>query len=424
MQDCLVCTKELRHLYTCSECDFVCCVTCVTTFINISTQCICMHCKKQIEFNDAITTNSNKFIKVFKKFKENELFQTEMSKMIDTQPYYLYKVQISYIEKDIKNQEKLLVQIYRDYHNSPEFEKNAFSKTIQNIKKDIHDKYFKIHSWKHHYQMDCVINRSATVIRSCPDYNCNGYVSEIQNTNHCGVCRKSFCKICYNLYIDDTHCCSENDIKCIQAIQQTTKPCPTCNIPIQKIHGCDQMWCVQCKSAFLWEVGTVIQGYIHNPHYAEYIEDSHKIFVDISQLQTTYKIQTKLSNCHKFIITIYDYFIYKPIPTQNFNTNLDLRMKWIAKQIQTKDFKHQIYKRHKKYQVKSHIYENIMTLIHNINNVFKLMVTTNSVTSYISDIDGHIHNFNQYMTNYKLKVNNKTPHISFVQNDYILNNII
>ncbi len=37
------------------------------------------------------------------------------------------------------------------------------------------------------------------------------------------------------------------------------------------VHNCDQMWCVECKTAFSWSKGTVETGMVHNPHYYQWM---------------------------------------------------------------------------------------------------------------------------------------------------------
>ncbi len=40
------------------------------------------------------------------------------------------------------------------------------------------------------------------------------------------------------------------------------------------VKNCDQMWCIECKTAFSWSKGTVEVGNIHNPHYFQWMRQN------------------------------------------------------------------------------------------------------------------------------------------------------
>lgn len=56
-------------------------------------------------------------------------------------------------------------------------------------------------------------------------------------------------------------------------IRKESKPCPKCGVRISKIDGCDQMWCVECKTAFCWKTGEIETRNIHNPHYFQFLRE-------------------------------------------------------------------------------------------------------------------------------------------------------
>jgi hypothetical protein len=71
------------------------------------------------------------------------------------------------------------------------------------------------------------------------------------------------------------HKCKEDDVKTVEYLKSQAKPCPKCGVAIEKISGCDQMWCVNCHVAFSWLKGEIVHGVVHNPHYYQWLS-SHQ----------------------------------------------------------------------------------------------------------------------------------------------------
>jgi hypothetical protein len=109
-------------------------------------------------------------------------------------------------------------------------------------------------------------------IMKCQAANCPGFLS---TQYKCGVCDLYTCSECLEMKENEKHQCKKENIESAQMIRKETKPCPSCATRIYKIDGCDQMWCVDCKTAFSWNSGQIVNSRIHNPHYYEYLRQTN-----------------------------------------------------------------------------------------------------------------------------------------------------
>ena len=110
-------------------------------------------------------------------------------------------------------------------------------------------------------------------IRRCMKPNCQGFLSTAWK---CGLCNWYSCSKCFTLKGEDhdsPHECKKEDLDTANLIRADSKPCPSCGEFINKSVGCDQMFCVSCKTPFSWNSGKMITtGHIHNPHYFEWLQ--------------------------------------------------------------------------------------------------------------------------------------------------------
>jgi hypothetical protein len=115
----------------------------------------------------------------------------------------------------------------------------------------------------------------------CPGDACLGFIPHSgPGAGFCGLCDMRVCKECNKALPDRdavrAHAasgCADEDKAAWALIVSTSVMCPKCGTPIQKIDGCNQMWCTvkDCNTAFDWATGRVVNGPIHNPHYHEWL---------------------------------------------------------------------------------------------------------------------------------------------------------
>ena len=106
----------------------------------------------------------------------------------------------------------------------------------------------------------------------CPVRGCAGTVVVPSGDNtqaKCLICHGNACVKCRSSVVDAHHDCDEDVVASIQFIERNTRSCPSCNRPIQRSYGCDQMWCTGCRSAFCYRTGKKIENLrnLHNPEY-------------------------------------------------------------------------------------------------------------------------------------------------------------
>lgn len=132
--------------------------------------------------------------------------------------------------------------------------------TIKKLEKDLRDNNVELSKRKK-------IQSTKTI--KCPKDNCNGFIL----STTCALCNTKVCKDCNSLS-EENHECSQDAIESWKLIKETTVQCPKCYTHIQKISGCNQMWCTvkNCNTAFDWQTGKIINGPLHNPHYHEYLQ--------------------------------------------------------------------------------------------------------------------------------------------------------
>lgn len=264
-QNCQICcekfTTKRRHSIKCIHCNNSVCLQCFKTYLlSDDSEQVCMCCKESVSTEFIYLHTPKKFQQDFiTKLTTLEIFQ-EKALLVDTEEQmdlilrrYLLQSRIHYLNKHLhffpKDDE------IRCLYDATEKEHFELGIILRKKKSDVEEKK--------------VVTTTSFI---CPVVNCDGIVTG----GKCSYCKNAICVKCHTLKnpcAEGPHECDPNVLATMNLLKKDTKPCPKCKIPIHKIDGCDQMFCVKCKTAFSWKTGKIETGIVHNPHYFEWMRN-------------------------------------------------------------------------------------------------------------------------------------------------------
>jgi hypothetical protein len=392
---------------------------------------------------------SSKFVKrVYKKRREDVLFERERGMMPSTQPYVEKRIAIASHLKQIEELNKQKIPINADINANQSLTVHEISEIIGD------DNYNECILWridKYHeivytlVRINNEINRltarmtyleSSNVdvkkearkfVRACPVNNCKGFLSQVWK---CGICETWTCPECHEVKgdsRDSPHVCNHDNVETAKLLARDTKPCPKCASMIFKIEGCDQMWCPQCATAFSWRTGTIEHGRIHNPHYYEYRRANgalpreqgdipcggmpgHRLleekFRQLHIHNTYQKDPLTIIRMHNHIaaVTI-------PIYTRRRDDNLDIRINFMMNTINEDQFKHKIQQREKANEKKADILNILNTYQIVTSEIMQRVVTSTTFNEFVT-ILGEFENIRLYINDLFQKVSSRYSCVS------------
>ena len=352
MADCNICCEKLnksnRKEIICVFCNFSTCRNCFQKYIlDTIEDPNCMNCKKI--FNRTFINENCTILFInttFKKHRQDVLFNREKSMLIETQPYVELEIQKNNMMKEIdliriekykleNSIQKLNTQMNRIYSNISALTINNIFETTGSSSTDERKKF----------------------IRKCPMEDCRGFLSTRWK---CGSCDNYICNKC-NEQKEDNHVCDPDNVKTMELLDKDTKPCPSCGTMIFKIDGCDQMYCLDCHTAFSWKSGRIEKGVIHNPHYYDFIRKNGGTVprapgdIPCGGVPAVYDIRRGLYSISHEMCEIYIQFHrtlthiqYVELPhIEYINGNRDLRVDYLLNRITEEQFKITLQQREK-----------------------------------------------------------------------------
>lgn len=373
--------KKNRVKIECLYCNFDACRSCCKTYILSENVAKCMNraCGREWTRKFIRGAFSLGFIsKDYKNHRENVLFDNERALLPATQILVENEIRTEQIIEEMHELDKRIQELYTL--------KSALSRSLYRF-----DNQNTVER-----QADAA---RAKFVRACPDQHCRGFLSTQWK---CGICNQWTCPDCHvlkGLERDCDHTCNADDIATAQLLARDTKPCPTCGTGIFKIDGCDQMWCIECHTAFNWRTGSIENTHIHNPHYFEWMRRNNQQIVGapegmarcgerqlvnhntprtISQVlnritTTNDEEKERLKKTNEYIFTVCRSIIHlRQVELPRFNVNRvlnnqDLRIAYMRNKISEDKFKLSIQQREKKIE-KHRELRDVLQLVHDTCN--------------------------------------------------------
>ena len=405
----------------CSKCDFSSCTHCTKRYLlESNNDAHCMNCKNHWD-REFLTENFTKvFItKEYKNHRENTLCDREKA---------LLPATMKIIDRENRVQ---------DLHEEKE-------KIRLQMEEKLYE--FDVKIWELQNSSNKTRKDKNKFIKSCPVDNCNGFLSSHWK---CGICSTHTCKNCHEVIGKKQklsngelselpqHNCNEDSVKTAMLLAKECKNCPKCAAPIYKIDGCNQMWCIECKTAFDWRTSEIITGRFHNPHYYEWVRQnnngnvprepddnlcggnvsirqlsgylkrhipSSSSITNSSKIYNNYNIphiRIFFESLHR-LCAHFTHVVIADLDRNNllnddnylFNYNLYIRRKFLKNIITENDFKKEIQKKEKKRQKALNFKQIYQTFITVSNDIFHKLLNISSNQEFINSLSEIITFFN------------------------------
>lgn len=346
----------INKFIECPECKFKACMNCYKHFMLNENSSECMSCKKT--WNDDFIDSM--FPKTFRKkelkaHREDIMFETQEAMFPETLDYLTRQKEIEVITNKIAELNMLITKHKNDIYRLQNRNRPGFSLYEEEEEKKVF------------------------ITRPCPNEKCQGYLNR---NSKCSACSIIVCSDCEVIKENDEHVCDPNDVESVKLKVKTSKPCPKCSKLTFKIDGCSQVWCPPpCGTAWNFNTGALDKGPVHSPDYYDYMRKhnngvvppqnnfacANNFLPDIWIMQRRIKFDdfNTLSEIHRFFVDLRNNVMYKyseNVVQNEFDRNLDLRIKFLTNSIDKEAFKKTLFSRNKKTNKHKTIYENLNML--------------------------------------------------------------
>lgn len=265
MPECPICVERKRVIATCPQCAESGCRDCM-----LRTVCAnplvpeCVNGCKNLTHGDVKTIiGQQNFSRVFKPAYKAALLAREKS---------LIPMTMGAVEA-VKRAEAAKVEMQKVAKQIEEVDSLIW--TLQRQRATL---------WEHRNALEAQSNGAAGAtefksVIACEREGCRGYAD---NTGRCLVCGAVHCLDCGKMTQSGEepaegggapapHVCNPDEVATMRELVKTSKPCPSCGVPVTRISGCPQMWCTHCHVGFRWDTLKISKGAVSNPERDDFL---------------------------------------------------------------------------------------------------------------------------------------------------------
>lgn len=403
MEECYVCCNEFNSTkfkkISCPWCNFSTCRNCCETYILDQEATKCMNPERKPDGNLVCGLEwDRKFVSDnFTKSWVNGAWKNMLSKVTIDKEKALLPSMMGNIQS-IKRTREIDLEI----------------KELKKMKTEIDKKLNKLsdEKWRislsPEHSSEQKNHTGEGFTRRCPDPDCKGYLN---NNWKCGLCTKWACSKCNTIKgasKDSHHECNQDDVKTEELLKNDTKSCPSCQTPIFKINGCNQMWCTKCHTAFNWRTGLIETTAIHNPHYFQWLHSRNRqetLNEEVNPCQNPLENRASYISLRKLVKdagssrlteVVLDNIVQsathlRVVQRRKYNDeditdpNKEIRIKYLLNEFDDKQFESKIFAANKKRQKNRDILNVIDLQLQGISDSLARLTSSKSISSLALD---------------------------------------
>ena len=393
MSDCSICcesfTKASRKQISCPFCHSDVCSACHKRYLLDSIQePHCMSCKKAWSVQFMNQSFTKQFLtKEYREKREIIYLKQEETHFVELLPFAERQKKLDRFDDLLAKKKK---QIQKNDENEDQLVRDQ-----RRIHATLTEKYQKILQKRNEVAGKGLVLQKKHVVMKCPLGECKGFLDE---EFYCGMCNSDVCKDCH-ADKEEKHACDPNEVATVAELLRSTKPCPKCHTRIFKTDGCDQMFCIQCHTAFSWNTGREETGVIHNPHYFQALREGriqherHQAHQGGCGVMRSYYEIHSIARGNPMMIRIDHHFqrmVHHRSVTMNRFTRIpdysEERIKYMIGKIDETRYKHKLYV-NKKREYRMREEQQILTTYVNTGEELFRMMSRENVEEIVSQLE-------------------------------------